>query len=402
MTSISAHGLVWRLAVSMSVGTFVVFVVGVLAPFLVADLGLSAWQVGALPSSFFLAATLTSPWAGGLTDRFGPGVSLRALNVTVATALCLLAASPNVLAAAVAVALGGVAAAVSNPATNRVVAEAVPMGGRGLAMGLKQAGVPVGSVLAGALLPTMAETWGWRRAILISVALPALGFLLTARLRRWNRTLTARPSQNDQPSQPVAQHGLRRTRAFAFLMGGASGLINGFLVLYLHQELAFTRRMAGMVAAAMGAVAVVSRIALAHAGERHASPRSVLVAVGVAGTLGSALTLMSKLWGGWAAWTGALLAGTSIIAFQSVLNLIILLLRPAHEVGRSSGFVLRGFFLGLLVTPVLFGWIVDMTSGFEVLWAGQAALCVVATWIAATWTDPFGSGLTKRVTAPAA
>lgn len=61
--------------------------------------------------------------------------------------------------------MGGLALAVGNPVTNKLVALHVLPAARGLVMGIKQSGVQIGAFLAGMLLPALAGVLGWRWAL---------------------------------------------------------------------------------------------------------------------------------------------------------------------------------------------------------------------------------------------
>ena len=80
--------------------------------------------------------------------------------------------------------LGGLANAVSHPAANLAGAGG-PCRGQGLSFGIKQAAIPVATLLAGLAVPTIAVTLGWRWAFAGGAALAlAVAFLVPASTRR--------------------------------------------------------------------------------------------------------------------------------------------------------------------------------------------------------------------------
>ncbi len=76
-------------------------------------------------------------------------------------------------------ALSAAANALGQLASNAALAEHVPAHRQGLSFGVKQAAVPVATLLAGVAVPTVALTAGWRWAFVVAAgaalaALPAV------------------------------------------------------------------------------------------------------------------------------------------------------------------------------------------------------------------------------------
>ena len=59
-------------------------------------------------------------------------------------------------------------------ASNLTLARSVPASRLGLSFGIKQAAIPIATLLAGAAVPTVALTIGWRWAYLIGAAVALL------------------------------------------------------------------------------------------------------------------------------------------------------------------------------------------------------------------------------------
>ena len=70
----------------MAVSTVLQFAIGALAPHLMADLGLSRVQLGAITTVFYFTAAALSPLAGAITDRVGGRRSLALLFLVDAVA----------------------------------------------------------------------------------------------------------------------------------------------------------------------------------------------------------------------------------------------------------------------------------------------------------------------------
>ena len=148
---------------AMGTSTFTTLGLGALAPYLRSSFGLSTFEVGALPALVFLGAVSVSVAAGKLTDRVGAGRALAMSLVGVAVGIGFAAVAPNTIAFLIGVALGGVGYGAVNPATNVLSTSLVPRSSRAFFLSIKQAGVTLGGLLAGAILPSLADADGVAR-----------------------------------------------------------------------------------------------------------------------------------------------------------------------------------------------------------------------------------------------
>jgi MFS family permease len=150
------------LTLGMACATFLGSALSVLSPFIVVDLGVSRTQLGWLFTAIGGTGALGSLVAGPVTDRLGGRRMLDTLFVLVVLGVVGAACAPGfgwLLAAAL---LAGLPNAAGNPATNKLIAELVPPGRRGVIIGAKQSGVAVSIFLAGAFLPPVAVAAGQR------------------------------------------------------------------------------------------------------------------------------------------------------------------------------------------------------------------------------------------------
>lgn len=72
----------------------------------------------------------------------------------------------------------GLAMGINNRLTNRLVALHASRGRRGLVVGVKQSGVKVSHLAAGAALPLLAATVGWRQGLLAVSGVVCLGIVV--------------------------------------------------------------------------------------------------------------------------------------------------------------------------------------------------------------------------------
>src|SRR5215217_7337314 len=161
------------LAVAVAtVGVLPAFLTGGLAVQIRDELEFGSAALGLAVAAFFASSSLASAVMGRLVERIGAhrGMRLAALGSAASLlGVALLAASWAGLVACLV--LGGLANAASHPATNLSLAREVPAGRQGLSFGVKQAAIPVATLLAGLAVPTIAVTLGWRWAFAGGAAL---------------------------------------------------------------------------------------------------------------------------------------------------------------------------------------------------------------------------------------
>ena len=372
------------LALAMSAATLTVPTVSVLATSIITDLGISRTQLGALVVAASSVAAVISPAAGKLCDWFGGKRMLLAVHMVACVALTLLALAPHYLLLILATAVGGLATGTGNQAANKVLAAALPPGRRGATMGVKQSGVQLSVLVAGLLLPLTASLVGWRWAAVSMVTIPLLGSTLAWRVLDPAPPVKA-PRRITSPLPYRHDSGVRWVTLYAVCMGVGTSTTLTFIALYAQEGVGLTAINAGVVVSVLGASGALMRIAWGALGERsqsYTSPMLVLALLSMAAcaTIWSAASL-----GAPALFVGALLAGSSIMAWNTVANLVAIAIVDDANVGRASGLVNLGFLGGYSLGPLAFGWSVDTTGSYDVGWGGLFLSFGVAAAVAVLW-----------------
>lgn len=143
-------------------------VLGVLAPTLRHEIGWSDQEYGFISAAFTLAYAIGFLFAGWFIDRVGTRI-----GYTVYLSVWSLAAAAHALAKS-AFGFGiarfalGIGESGNFPAAIKTVAEWFPKKERAFATGIFNAGSNVGAILAPALVPWIALTWGWQEAFVIT------------------------------------------------------------------------------------------------------------------------------------------------------------------------------------------------------------------------------------------
>jgi len=154
---------------AQAVATSLLFGLPFLLPYLRRTEGLTLTQGGALVTAPSLGMVATLIAWGAFADRYGERLAI-ALGLGLTGVLGLAGAAVSGLGVrAVLFALMGAAGASVNAASGRLVMGWFGAHQRGLAMGIRQTGQPLGIALAGAMLPPLAG-WGGLR---LALAVPA-------------------------------------------------------------------------------------------------------------------------------------------------------------------------------------------------------------------------------------
>lgn len=259
--------------------------VAVLAPELQDHFGLSLAATGILIASVNAGSLLTLLAWGLLVDRVGERAVTAGGLTGSAAALVAAAHAPGIVWLVVLLVLAGACGSCVNSATGRAVAGWFDARERGLALGLRQTGVPVGGALSALSLPPIAAAAGIDAAFetlaavcLVAAAACAIG------LRE------PRPGQEAAASPGPAGSPLRDAQIWLLSTGGAllacaQSCIVGFTVLFLHSEHGLSTARAGAALAAIQLLGTTGRVVLGRVSDRSRDRLGPLLAVAVALTV---------------------------------------------------------------------------------------------------------------------
>lgn len=364
------------LAATMAASTFSLVVYSVLAADLLAEYDIERWQVGLMVTATTLAGAVASPFVGVLTDRIGARRAAILTLVGSAAALAAIGAAPSYVLLTAAAVVSGVFQAVANPSTNKLIAEHVKSGTRGIITGVKQSGVQVGTFIGGLALPWLAGLFDWRIAVLVFAA-GAFAWGLVAAL-----TL---PGDIDVPDLADGDAGtqlprlIARLAVYGFLLGAGGTAIFTYLPLFGQETLGLSALAAGAAAALVGLSGVFARIWWGRLAElRLGSERSLRIMA--IGAIGAAATLYAAPWAGWLIWVAAIITGFTASAWNAVGMLAVIQSVPSQLAGKGSGVVLLGFLLGLGIGSPIMGWSVDTTGSYQPGWLAISLLFAAGWW----------------------
>ncbi|HEX7743717.1 MAG TPA: MFS transporter [Micromonosporaceae bacterium] len=344
-----------------------VFLVGGMAVQMGEELGFSPFGLGLAVSVYFGVSALGSVPTGALVERYGPARTARAGILLAAGSLLAIAGLARSFAALVALlAVSAGANALGQLASNTALARHVPPRRQGLSFGVKQAAIPVSTLLAGAAVPLIALTAGWRWAFVAAAALTLAALRLVP---------PADPTAGRQRSSgggritgPLAVLGVA-----AMLAAGSANALGTFLV-----DSAAARGLdpglAGLTLTFGSAVCIAGRVVGGWlADQRGGGHVGAIAAMLAAGAAGLGLLALPA--------TPALITGVAIgfglgWAWPGVLNFAVVRLHP-HAPAAATSITQTGVYAGGAIGPIGLGAVAGHLS-YPAMWLIAAASMLAA------------------------
>ncbi len=369
------------LFIAMGAATFTAASLGILATFIIDDLSITRAELGAILAVVNIAAAVLSPIAGRITDRIGGKRAIVTLFVLSGTTFLLLGTAVGYAMLFLGALAGAFSQATANPATNKLIAEDLPAGERGVITGVKQSGVQAGIFLGGLVVPSLAIALGWRGAYLVVAAVP----LVFAALAVWLIPAAAPASETQRASRsgrlPAAIWWLA---GYGFLLG-FSGAVTYLVPLFAEESLGLSPVLGGIAAAVIAFTAVPGRILWSRYAERSGAFRGSLGVMAALSVAAAVLFYASGASAAWLLWPAAMLIASGSSSWNSVGMLAVMVEAGIGSTGRASGVVLFGFLTGLGIAPPIFGAIVDRTGSYDLMWLLSALSAAAAGAVIVVW-----------------
>src|SRR5690606_22106089 len=357
--------------------SFLSRLIPIVAPAMSAEFGWSGSSIGYLTASNSLGGLAILVAGSALLKQIG---RMRTLQLTlVLGAICMaLLLYPSVGIALAACFIMGLSNGAANPAGSEVLQRFSPPGKRNLMFSIKQAGVPVGGVVAGLLVPVVVALAGWRMALLVCALVVLLPTLLTWRL---SAGLDETPAKKRRALHMPTLQSLRTLSVPLAALGHNRGLLKmsvvgslfavsqscwfTFTVIYLIDGLGFSLGLAGAVFAVMQAGGVIGRIALGWLSDylRSATATLSIAAVFSAATT-ALLGLTSPQWPLWAVILLAFVAGCSAASWNGVQIAEVARRSPSHLIAETAAGSSILVNLTNMVAPTAFAAFVAAGGGY--------------------------------------
>jgi len=352
-----------------TITTLPVFLTGALDVIIRRHLGLSSSELGLLVAGFFAFAVPASLVIAPRVALIGAARIMKVAGSAATLALLVIAGVGHsffVLLGALMVA--GLANGAMQPAVNLYLTSRVHLARQGFAFGVKQAAIPVSTLLAGVSVPLVAIDLGWRYAYL-GAALVAL--IVTLVLPKANRSQGGNAAQR-QKTTVVLKPLVFLAIGIGLGAGAANGLGAFFISSTAHIGVALGT--AGYLASLGSLASLITRIGSGYFADRRSGNHFVVVAVMLSG--GAIGYLLLSLGQRPLVVVAAVLAYAAGWGWNGVFNYAVALTHP-QATGHATGITQAGAFAGSVFGPLIFGVIVDHL-GYVDAWRFAALLAVLA------------------------
>ena len=338
-------------------------------PLVVRDVPVDTHFIGYQISLIYLSGIVSAALSGKTLRRIGAGRLEELCLLTFALGLlCFAMASvPFIVAGSL---LIGIGYGYQNPAASQLLIGITPARSRNLVYSVKQAGVPLGGVVASLAVPALALAVGWRVALACAALLP-LALIVPVHLAHGRERIdpAAIPRSSLLADQKMLfGHKALATLAFLSLVYSAVQLsVSAFTVTALVENAGWGLVAAGTVAALTQAAGAFGRVGWGFVADRMGGGFRLL---GILGALGAVLALglaASLGLGGPSALTVALfvLSGAVWLGWNGVMLAEVARQAPVGRVGAATGAALVYTFIGVLIGPSSFALIADLTGSFS-------------------------------------
>lgn len=344
-----------------------VFLLGGLAVQIGDELNFSPAGLGLAVSAYFGGSALASIPAGALVERYGATRIARLGVALAATALIGVAAIAHSLSALIAiVVLGGAANALGQLASNSSLSRHVPPHRQGLTFGIKQAAIPIATLLSGVAVPAVALTVGWRWAFVLAGVLAAAAIPLIPAGHRQPR----RSREAGQATGALIVIGLA-----GMLAAGAANALGTFVVVSAVDR-GVAPGLAGLVLTLGGAVCMLARIFGGWQADRRPGKQVGVVAALLACGAGG-LAVLAAVPGEVALVVGVVLGFGFGWSWPGLLNFAVVRLHPQAPAAATS-ITQAGVFTGGCVGPLGLGTLAD-AAGYPAMWTTGAVAMLTAS-----------------------
>ena len=347
------------------VSHYYILLLAPLLPFVRADYGVSYTQIGFALAAFNIVSTVLQTPVGFLVDRLGARVLLAAGLLIGAGAFALVGFVDSFWFMVAMFALAGVGNTVYHPADYALLSQHVPHDRIGQAFSVHTFAGMLGSAVAPGSLLLMQSVWGWRGAF---IGAGVLGFIAAAFVLSVREQTPAHAPQ-PRAADDNATGGVRLLLSAPILLNlfffALLALIRGGIYNYSVVALGALYDTPVTIAnAALTGNLLLSSIGVLIGGllVTRTSRHGAVAAAGL-----TVMAVMTGLIANVDLGSLLLIAAMTVAGFFSGVimpsrDMIVREITPAGSFGKVFGFVTTGFNIGGIVSPLIFGAIMDHGS----------------------------------------
>ncbi len=351
---------------------------GSLSPILVAEFALSKAQLGAVFTALMLGSACFTAAAGVMTDRFGERRMVLVSGITMTIALLAASLVPSYPWLVGWIFVFGASYAASTPAGARAVLAWFDRD-RGLAMGIRQTGVPVGGLIGAVTLPLVAHVAGYRGAFVFAAAVVIVSTLIAVLGYR-----DAEDARAPSASLGSLARGMRTLARDPRLIGvtltcmilvSVQLAMNAFLTVTGVTIAGVSPAVAAAAFACAQGGAAAGRLAWGFLSDRVLGGERLVpfAIICVLAALASAALAMLHRGAVVPLFVAAIVLGLSGAGWNGLMAAALAEVGGAERAASALGLALTAIFLASSVAPSAFGALADHTS-LRIAWIGTAAL----------------------------
>ncbi|MFT4266461.1 MAG: MFS transporter [Xenophilus sp.] len=351
---------------------------------------MSTGQLGLVLGCMALGVTFSEVVWGLLTDRLGDRKVLLTGLFSTGAALLFLAMRggpteskmPSSLLLGAGLVLAGVLGGSVNSSSGRAIMGWFTDGQRGLAMSIRQTAIPAGGAVGAALLPWLAQRFGFQ-AVFGTLAV----FCVLSALATWF-WLHEQPSPNAPGSTSVADGPSPLYRLDVWRLALASGLLTApqiavltFGGVFLHDRKAAGLSLIAGVIVVVQVTGSIARIVIGHYSDHGADRRTLVRGMGLLAAASTATLAIFADAG--TCWVASLvcLSGLTASAWHGVAYTEMATMAGAARAGTALGIIGMSIFASAFITPALIPFLLSASS-WPITWGVFAFAALLAVPIA--------------------
>jgi len=347
--------------------------IGVWGPFARQTFGLSLGQIGGLATFLNIVPIVGLALVGRMLDRYGERWPVVLGLMILSMAMTLVAFSSGYAGLVAGMIMIGIGYSPVQPGGSRAIYHWFPAGERGLAMGVRQAALPLGGAVAAVFFPALFGHAGWTQAMIgAGAVLMATAVVYGALFRNSPQQDMQRPSASAWRglTRHLGDAGFRRISSVGAALVGAQTAISVFWAIFVQRRFGYSPTDAAWFLFVVQLSGSAGRVVLSAVSDRIADGKRRLVtlclgATPVALIAASSLPVQSAMWT--VATFSALLG---VFCFGWYGPWVVWLSDSAEQgqVGEVLGAAMAVNQIAIASIPVVFGFVSDAARNPALPW----------------------------------